>query len=167
MACSRWHFDWVILPVRCSAIFPLRSPTFWLRKKIPHRGGVCVCVWTIWIDVKLLFLLNCPFLNQGSISVFSSIHAGGGSRAQSLPPTKTLWRPWWYMAWSAMRTCFFVEWEEAQPKNLLVDSFRISEFHVLYGFRNLQFFLVIWHLFHFDRQFLNSVRTVNQTGSFR
>ena len=43
-----------------------------------------------------------------------------------------------------------LKWEEAQPKNLHVDFFRFSEFHVMYGFRNLQFILVIWHLFSFD-----------------
>ena len=53
---------------------------------------VCVCVWNIWTDVKLLIRI---------------VTAGGGSRVQSLPPTKTLWSPWWYMAWSAMRTCNF------------------------------------------------------------
>ena len=52
----------------------------------------CVCVWNIWTDVKLLLFFS---------------FAGGGSRVQSLPPTKTLWFPWWYMAWSAMRTCHF------------------------------------------------------------
>ena len=52
---------------------------------------MCVCVCTIWTDVKLLIGFHK--------------FAGGGSRVQSLPPTKTLWLPWWYMAWSAMRTC--------------------------------------------------------------
>ena len=66
------------------------APHFF-RKKAP-LDGVCVCVWNIWTDVKLQF--NIKF-------------AGGGSRVQSLPPTKTLWSPWWYMAWSAMRTCHF------------------------------------------------------------
>ena len=54
------------------------------------RGIVCAC--NIWIDVKLL-----------QFSFFQI--AAGASRAQSLPPTKTLWSPSWYMAWSAMHTC--------------------------------------------------------------
>ena len=49
---------------------------------------VCVymCVCNIWIDVKLpsFFFPLLPFSNN----------AGGGSRVQSLPPTKTPWFPW-------------------------------------------------------------------------
>ena len=50
----------------------------------------------------------------------TSIWAEGGSRVQSLPPTKTLWLPWWYMAWSAMRTCIFhhfsLQWQPAKAR---------------------------------------------------
>ena len=78
-----------------------------------------VCVWTICTDVKLPSV--CFVLLLLVQQDFLAIYAGGGSRVQSLPPTKTLWFPWWYMAWSAMRTCqFFQKWEEAQPKNLHV-----------------------------------------------
>ena len=53
---------------------------------------VCVCVWPVWKDVKLL-------------------QAGGSSRVQSLLPTKTLWYPWWCTVWSTVCTCsYFKTW---------------------------------------------------------
>ena len=84
-----------------------------------------VCVWTIWTDVKLLpWLAELFFLIRFfAMSILPGVYpisfsfAGGGSRVQSLPPTKTLWFPWWYMAWSAMRTCIsnFRQWRPAKP----------------------------------------------------
>ena len=65
----------------------------------------------IWTDVKLLlspFVIFLTLIQQGVVA---------GS--QSLPPTKTLWFPWWYMAWSAMRTCtfpFLRPWHAAKPR---------------------------------------------------
>ena len=67
---------------------------------------IYVCI-VIYICVCVDHLKRCKTPN----------YAGGGSRVQSLPPTKTLWFPWWYMAWSAMRTCIsnFRQWRPAKP----------------------------------------------------
>ena len=43
----------------------------------------CVCVWV-------------ERLNRRYTSILFLSSAGGGSRVQSLPPTKTPWFPWWY-----------------------------------------------------------------------
>ena len=84
----------------------------------------------IWTDVKLLWLL--PFYICREPFTF----AGGGSRVQSLPPTKTLWFPWWYMAWSAMRTCQFSgmgRGSTQEPPRHLFDNFNL-----LHCWRNLE-----------------------------
>ena len=93
------QWDWVRLPnqqknmqmvVKCVCVDHL------------HRCKTSFC-WFL-----LLLLAQQDFL---------AMYAGGGSRVQSLPPTKTLWFPWWYMAWSAMRTCIsnFRQWRPAKP----------------------------------------------------
>ena len=51
-----------------------------------------VCVWTICTDVKLPSV--CFVLLLLVQQDFLTMYAGGGSRVQSLPPTKTLWFPW-------------------------------------------------------------------------
>ena len=71
-----------------------------LRMRVRALASVFVCV-------KHLNRCKTSILLFLSTHVsFSKLLAGGGS-IQSLPPTKTLWFPWWYMAWSAMRTCIF------------------------------------------------------------
>ena len=47
----------------------------------------CVCVNHL-NRCKISILLNCPFLNQGSITVFSSIYAGGTGPLWIPVPTK-------------------------------------------------------------------------------
>ena len=63
-----------------------------------------------------------------------------GSRVY-LPPRKTLWFPWWYMAWSAMRTCVFsLQWQGAKPRTPATTTFSF-----LHGRRNLSLFSMLFH----------------------
>ena len=52
----------------------------------------CVCVWV-------------ERLNKRYTSILFLSSAGGGSRVQSLPPTKTPWFPWWYKEPACRLSC--------------------------------------------------------------
>ena len=91
--------------------------------------------------IKLSVCVCVKHLNRCKTSNRSFKSAGGSGPLMSPLPTKLL------MSWEDIGTDHpdvpatgFVEWEEAQPKNLHVEFFRFSEFHVMYGFRNLQFY---------------------------
>ena len=105
---------------------------------------VCVCVEHL-NRCKTSTVAFCNFSNSHS--------AGGGSRVQSLPPTKTLWFPWWYMAWSAMRTCtfpFLRPWHAAKPRTaptIFSTSCKFAAIWTHYGFT-----LLAWASVHFRTQ---------------
>ena len=122
-----------------------------------HSCLVCVCVNHLKRCKTSMYRCHFALCSCSPIIFacrdFKSNHfisqAGGGSRVQSLPPTKTLWFPWWYMAWSAMRTCFISWlWDVANPKTTMPLS--TNWFPVLHGFRNLNrwnrfsFFIGTW-----------------------
>ena len=102
-------------------------------EKTSRQRGVCV---DHLHRCKTSFCLFCVLFNN-----FLAMYAGGGSRVQSLPPTKTLWFPWWYMAWSAMRTCQFSEMGRGSTQE--PPSRRIVKFDVLHCCRNLELFLTV------------------------
>ena len=84
-----------------------------------------------------------------------------GSRVYQ-SPTKTLWFPWWYMAWSAMRTCTLFHCNGTGPsQEPLISSFaRLPQFGIyslrgLHACRNLIFIYSLVYLF-FIGDYLNT-----------
>ena len=74
-----------------------------LPKNNPAPAG-CVCVWTIWIDVKLL-VFRASFLSPGASKNFYQSQSRGHRWPIELCPTKLSMVSLGYPGWSPGRAC--------------------------------------------------------------
>ena len=63
---------------------------------------ICICICITCMYYMFVYVCGREALKQSTKGQQQGVVAG--SRVY-LPPTKALRFPWWYMAWSAMRTC--------------------------------------------------------------
>ena len=69
---------------------------------IPFKTCACVCVWNVWIDVKLPTFLYCSF--------WISNFAAGGLEPICLPSPTKLWHFGGWVVWSTTCTCIFTSY---------------------------------------------------------
>ena len=86
-----------------------------------------MCVWTIWIDVKLLFVSSVHYLFDLTLHEFAffNFHAGGQSHVCSwLPNEEGCIHDWYDSGTLESRTCqFFRNGKRLNPRTSLSNSF--------------------------------------------
>ena len=122
----------------------------------PCCGRVCVCVWTICTDVKLLSgtSVHFYFVLCSRFSAFIFMQGAPGAWIGQVP-TKTPIQCLWYHGWSPWCTCqFFQKWGRGSTQEPPCRPFEL--FIVLHCCRNLELLLVNYDWFSGIRTFLRA-----------